>query len=183
MDSKNKTIVSVLVLLAVVLGAAIYFKYNPVSTSQTAPLTNNNPVNTTPGTQVTPTTPAATNYPALTADEQAMFATPPGPNATKAQLDAFSALVAKNAVAGNTITVKDCTASPDVLKIKSGDKFTVNNKGTTDIHFGFDTERTLVGAGTSALITASYKNGPGIYGYGCDDKTLNRAIGILMITP
>ncbi len=183
MESTNKTVVSVLILLAIVLGAGIYFKYNPISTGQPAVETNSNNTNTTtPTTSTVQNTTPSTNYPTLTADEKALFNTP-GPTATKAELDAFSTLVAKYAVAGTSVTIKDCTASPEVLKIKLGSKFTVDNKGTTDIHFGFNTDRTLVSAGTSTVITANFKNGAGIYGYGCDDQKLNRAIGILLVTP
>ena len=103
-------------------------------------------------------------------------------HATKEQLDTFSDLVAINAIPGDTVVIKDCTASPIVLKIKYGSTFTVDNKGTTDIHFGVNDERTLVKAGSSSKIKASYKNGPGIYGYGCDDVTLNRSIGLLLLT-
>ncbi len=160
----NKIIITVLVLAALGLGAAIYKKNNP----------------DWPGSWMA----EDANSPAKSGEDaelSALFNTP-GKNATREELDAFSALVAQNATPGDTIIVKDCTASPVVLKINYGDTFTVKNVGKTDIHFGFDAERTLVKAGASAKITAKYSHGPGIYGYGCDDPTLSRSIGLLLIT-
>ena len=167
--NSNKYIIPILVIIALGLGVAIYRKNNPSLGQST--------VNPSPN-------PSAVVSPLdekLTADQKALFYSP-SKEATKEELSAFSALVAKNAKEGDKIIIKDCTANPIVLKVKLGSTFTVQNIGKTDIHFGFENERTLVKAGTSAEIKAQFSHGQGIYGYGCDDPALSRSIGLLLIT-
>jgi len=171
MSSKNTPVVWALLLIAIVLGVAVYFKYNPMEKESSS----GTPMEGSSGSEQV-STPAE-----LTEDQKIMFL-PPGENPTKAELDLFSSTVAKHAVPGNAITVNNCTSTPDVLKLPYGSDFTVNNTGTTEIHFGFGEDRTLIAPGASAKLKANYKTGPGTYGYGCDDKTLNRAIGVLLIT-
>lgn len=166
---KSESLIVLLVAVALVLGVSIYFK-------------NKQDVRTVsePNTQM-PTGGAGVDN-NLTAEEKVLFYNP-GPDAPKADFDKFFSQVNQSAVDGNKIVINDCKASPLVLRIKHGDSLTIDNQGTTDIHFGFQDERTLVKAGTNEKIAAKYKNGHGIYGYGCDNTSVARSIGVLLITP
>lgn len=175
MESKSKVLVVILVIVALGLGYAIYAK-KYAKTAVPSEQTGNQNTQTNNNQQNTQTQPKE-----LTADEKIIFSNP-GPNTSKEDLALFSSTIAKLAVPGDTVTVNNCTATPQVLKMKYGSKFTVKNAGTAEIHFGFGTDRTLIAPGASAQLTANYKNGAGIYGFGCDDKSLNRAIGILLLT-
>lgn len=170
MHLSQKTITIILLILALGLGIAIYVKRNLKPADQTGSASKPNPPASAPDSTGN-----------LTEDEKVLLTTP-GKDATKEQVDTLSALAAKLATPGDTITIKDCAANPVVLKTKFGSTITVTNAGSTDVHFGVGDERTVVAAGKSAKVALKYKNGPGLYGYGCDDPSLNRAIGIMLLT-
>lgn len=169
---KSQGIITLLVIVALILGVSIYFK-NKTNIQPVSEINNSN----TPRSS-TEVSPANEN---LTAEEKILFYNP-GEGASEEAFDKFFNQVNESAVEGNKVVIKDCVASPLVLKIKEGSTLTVDNQGTVDINFGFDNERTLVKAGTSEKIVAKYKNGHGIYGYLCDNSSLNRSMGLLLIT-
>jgi hypothetical protein len=156
----TNTTITALLIIAVGLGVALYIKNKPSVSLSLAQVSKGQK---------------------LTELEEALFNNP-GKDGTDEEHRAYSQLIAQNATDGNTIFIKDCTAKPVVLRMSYGGMLSVNNQGTTDIHFGFGDERTLVKAGTSQTIKTDFKNGRGIYGYGCDDKTLSRSIGVLSLT-
>jgi len=170
----GKIIVLVLVFIAIGLGVAIYLKYSKTTSGDKAPVIKYDKFNP-------PVTPNASNN-NLTADQKIIF-NAPGQGASEAQLKTFSELVNKLAVGGDKITIKDCTASPEVLRTKFGSTITVENKGSTDIHFGVGSDRVLVKAGESTKVKIDFKQGPGVYGYGCDQQNLQRSIGVLLVIP
>src|SRR5437868_4768680 len=108
-----------LVLIAIVLGVAIYEKDNK-GTSYPSNNTNTQVASSNPPVQNTPVNNS------LTETQKSLFYGP-GKNATPEQQKTFSSLVAANATPGDTVTVKDCTASPVVLKLQYGSTFTVKN--------------------------------------------------------
>lgn len=167
----SKRIIVILIVIALGLGGAIYRK--------------NNPSLEDPNYETNKNSSLATNSNLsdenLTEEERILLYHHPK-DATEEQRLAFAEFVNQKATEGDTIVVKDCTAKPIVLKTSYNSTFTVDNQGTTDINFGVSDERTLVKAGSKAKIKANYRNGPGIYGYGCDDTTLRRSIGVLLLT-
>ncbi|MBA3733154.1 hypothetical protein H0W91_02130 [Patescibacteria group bacterium] len=168
----NKLIVS-LVGVALILGVAIYFKNHPNTSSLSSLKHETSSLSNTPLAKI----PLDST---LTVEEKGLFYTPQK-DATKAELETYSTLVAKNATEGNEIVINDCKSKPVVLKTTYGSIFNVKNTGKTDIHFGFGSERTLIKAGSNEKIKANYSTGPGIYGYGCDDPSLSRSIGLLLL--
>ena len=110
----DTAIVPILVITAIVLGLAIYSKQRPETLSSKDADQADSSSNSDISNQ------SVSAYDKnLTADEKALFYSP-SRDATKEQLDTFSDLVAINAIPGDTVVIKDCTASPIVLKIKYG---------------------------------------------------------------
>lgn len=167
--SSEKVLIIVLLIVALGLGVAIYSKRDKtdVKPSQNSGVTeNSNEIAV--GENLT--------------DEEKVLLYSPGVENKEEEAQVFFGLVNKLAVAGNKIVINDCNAVPVVLKIGFNSTFTVENVGKKDINFGIGDEKVMVRAGQSQNIKASYKNGPGVYGYGCDDPTLNRSVGMLLIT-
>lgn len=151
--------ITALLIIALGLGVALYIKHTPTLSKSLI----------------------KSSGPKLTDLEKSILINP-SQNASDEEKKAYSKIIGDNAKDGQTIFVKDCTARPIVLRMSYGAELNVINEGTTDIHFGFGDERTLVKAGTSTKIPTTFKNGRGIYGYGCDDRTLGRSIGVLLLT-
>lgn len=174
-NNKNKTpsiekvLLAVLLVVAIGLGFAIYSKEKKTQVKESV---NLNMVSASTRTESTE---------GLTDEEKILFYSPAGEDQEK-RAEVFFGLVNKLAVEGNKIVINDCRAVPVVLKIIFGSIFTVENIGQKDINFGIGDEKVLVKAGQSQKVKADYKNGVGVYGYGCGDPTLNRSVGMLLIT-
>lgn len=167
---KRESIIVILLVVAVVLGVSIYLKNRPATEGNYASTNKAGAVRVSPVDEK------------LMEEERILFHNP-GPDAPRSDFDTFFSQVNKSAVDGDKIVINDCKATPLVLRVKYESTFTVENKGAQDINFGFESEKTLVKAGTSKKIKANYKNGHGIYGYGCDNPEVARSIGVLLITP
>jgi|SRR3989344_2261893 len=179
MRPKNSVIIAILLLLAIGLGAAIYYKqYWPKNADKNSDNTNQNE-------QEAPK-PVILSDPEfdanLTEQQKALFYNP-GPDASQEQRDEFFKLAEKAAVSGQLISINGCTASPDVLKAAVGSKISVRNTGTTDIMWGVSEDKVAVKAGATVDVTALFKQGSGLYGYGCENPGVRRAIGMVLITP
>jgi hypothetical protein len=164
----EKSLITLLLLLAVILGLVLLTKD---STKEGLARENNNSTQTKPSEVNGDLT-----------DEQKVLRYNPKDGSGAESSQVFLSLVNKLAVTKNELEIRDCVSSPTVLKVKFGSGFIVNNKGKSDINFGILDERVLVRAGEKKEVVANYKNGTGIYGYGCDDPSLNRSVGILVIT-
>ena len=103
-------------------------------------------------------------------------------NATAAEKRAHYDLAVKLSLEGGSLVIKNCATNPDVLSVRLNSTFTVNNGGTKEIEFGFDT-KTKIAPGASATIKADFKNGVGLYGFGCTDTNLSRQIGYILVMP
>lgn len=160
-DFTNTTI-SALVIIAAGLGIAIYIKNNPVLIKSTVKV-------------------AQRYEPNNLTDLEKRISDTPGMDSSNEVKEAYSNLINQNAVDGYSLVINDCKASPLVLRVRYGDEISVTNKGKNDIHFGFGDERTLVRSGQSQKIKINFKNGAGIYGYGCDDEAYDRSIGVLKV--
>lgn len=164
----TKVVIIALVVIAVVLGILIY------SNKPDQPKSNNTSSSTTSSQDQSKDNKIASD-PAydkdLTADEKALL-TAESPDYK---------LATKVAVATSEIEVKDCKATPSIAQVKYGSSFTVKNAGTKEFKFVIDPSSPVtIGAGKSATIKADFKNGEGLYGYGCNNPAVQRAIGLIL---
>lgn len=170
----------VLVLLAVGLGIAIYYKQYRPKQSAKAPDTQTN----TEQKEAKPVLLSDPEYDKnLTAEQKQLFYSP-GPDATAEEKQAYFDLATKVAKSGNIISINDCTASPDVLKVKLGENISVKNTGSADIKFGLGAaNKVSIKAGQTVAVKDLFTKGAGLYGYGCENSAVRRAIGMVLITP
>lgn len=92
-------------------------------------------------------------------------------------------LATKLAVAAAEVAIENCTAKPTILKVKYGSEITVKNNGSSDFKFGVDPDKnTTIPAGKSAAVKIDFKNGAGLYGYGCNNPEVRRSVGLIWAT-
>lgn len=193
MQTSHKVLVIALVVIAAGLGLAVYNRNHPGTLKRVDNTTNTgNTNNTGTGDQTQPngqdTTQTDTSvhidYNNLTAAQKTLLFNVPTEKSTDAEKRAHFALATQVAVAADTLELNKCTANPVVISVKQGDTFKVKNSGTQDIQFGFDADkRVSIAAGATATIKADFKNGLGIYGYGCPDPTITHPIGFVLVEP
>jgi hypothetical protein len=164
MSLKYKAIITVLAIVALVMGGGILYQIFGTDMMKNSPAGHNK------------------NSDGLTEEQKALFFTL-GEDTTEEEMIDYSNLVRRLAVPGDMVTINNCVASPEVLKIKFGDKLTINNEGTSDFYFSAGGTGTHITPGNKSAIVTNFKNGAGIYTYDCDDPRLGRAIGVLMLTP
>ena len=162
----NKNIIIALVVIAVVLGFVIFKQKSGINSES----------------------PTAANTQTfsffdenLTADEKKLFYVPM-PDASKEEVMAHFELALKMAQTNGQIIITDCAAVPSVLKVKLGETFNVKNAGNKEIEFGFDSMVKIL-PGKTVKITANFKNGVGLYGYGCENPDVQRSIGFVLVSP
>lgn len=102
---------------------------------------------------------------------------------TREEGEARFALAQKMAVEGKEINLNNCVAKPLVLKVKNGTTITIFNNSIRDTTFGFGEESVIVPASGKATYKINFKTGQGLYGYGCDNKEVPRAAGLILVTP
>ena len=99
------------------------------------------------------------------------------------EFNKFIAEVTARAEAGSQINIDDCVASPDVLLVEYGSNISVKNSGLKDINFGLEKENMiLISGGQSIEVSIDFENGPGPYGYACENDTdALKAIGMVLV--
>ncbi|MDO8408290.1 MAG: hypothetical protein Q7S95_03605 [bacterium] len=167
-----KILIAFLVVLAVGLGAVIYYNkgaglggFGTISNTDT----------------VSSQTKSSDQEENLSDDLKKLFAVP-AESATSEEKKAHYILADRMSVTTGPIEIQGCTANPVVLKVKQGARFVVKNTGDKEYSFGFDTKVTIA-PGKEATVVAEFKNGMGIYGYGCDNQTIKHPIGFVMVVP
>ncbi|MCE9549083.1 hypothetical protein K8Q98_01655 [Candidatus Nomurabacteria bacterium] len=152
-----------LVLLAIVLGSVVYNKYwsDSVKPSEDLKIDENS----------------------FSADEQKLLV-PPGPNATKEEVDEHSKLAAKLSVVGSEIEVKDCKVTPLVLQASITSPVVFKNTGSKKISISFDENNVLeIGVGKSISANKAFIHGRGLYGYLCKVDDFTGLVGYIIVTP
>lgn len=96
---------------------------------------------------------------------------PPPPGVSQEEEEAYLEELSEVAIESPYIDVTDCMPSPAVLRLHTGQRFSLQSHDTVSrtITFGEGTTVNVPAEGV-APITLNYRN-PGFYRYGCDGKT------------
>ncbi len=166
----TKIITIILVVIAVVL---LMFIFKP-----------NLPENITQSPTTSPTpTPRQINQ-NLTQDENKLLSQVPTQGSSPEELMAHYNLAVKLAVSSSQLEIGGCEVKPLVLKVKDGSSFTIKNSSGEDRSISFDADNTIfVPAGKTHVQQVKFKNGPGLYGYGCDFPDIRQAAGFVLVEP
>lgn len=166
MGTKNTIVTIALLVIALVLGYAIYRKLpsGPTATPVSQPAVSEpGQGNQAPSSQPTKALP-----PGLTPQEQAVFSFP-GENASSDQRAQHSELVRSLAKEGSEVQLNaNCVASPFVLQVKKGDTLTFKNNDSVDHSVRHGAWELLVPAKSTKTARVDFVPGVGDAGYGCD---------------
>lgn len=164
--TKNQLILTLLLLIAIILGYAIARKLPLKSIESTF---RDEP-------DAAPSNPASEQ-----AGERERIGQVPDQNAPEEVKLAYYELVNRLGKSSLTLNISGCRADPLVLKIASGSSLTIQNDDPVARSVNLGSRNFPVPANGSLLITASFDTGPGVYGYGCDRGA--STTGVLFITP
>lgn len=168
MQSIQKAIIGLLIIAALALGFAILSRKTPSNVNNTS----NNPI----------PPPASQNADAgLSEDEKKLFNSP-AQNASAEEKRAHYDLAVRMSTESDKLEIKNCVATPVVMRVRLNSTFSVKNSGSNEIEFGFD-KKVKIAPGNTVQVKADFKNGVGLYGYGCSDQQLSRAVGFLIVMP
>jgi len=119
----------------------------------------------------------------LTEDQKKLLQVPTK-DSSQEEIRAHYNLALKLSVASSVLDIANCDVNPMVLKVKDGSSFTIKNSGNQDRSISFDRDNTIyVPAGKTHVQKAQFKNGPGLYGYGCDLPSIQQAAGFVLVEP
>ena len=199
MEKTIKTIIGILIIVALSLGYFILKQINPSSTQiepMKTPLAHvsSSPTETSVGTTLpmpsptkgtsAPTPPAIPMaMPSLTSDQQLVLKPPPS-GSQKEAMKEYSIAVQRLAVDAKTIEIgQGCFANPIVVRAKQGSQLTITNKDSRHHELNFDGPSKIgIVAGHSETITINFSHGPGFYGYGCDPSSrTGKVVGVLVV--
>lgn len=171
-------VVGVLVVLAIVLGGAIYQQQTgsksqtgiPQDRSVPQPVANQN-------------TQQASTPRELTAEEKQALNFP-GPNATEAEKKAHADLVNKlgNQSGVPFLDISGCRPTPVVYRVKLGGTFKVKNSDSKDHTIYTDRDTVIKANSEQTLTSKDIGDNLGQYAYGCDGSA-GSGVGIIQITP
>lgn len=109
----------------------------------------------------------------------------PGPNAPDEERQRHFALATRLAENSETLDITGCSAEPVVLQRTFGSTINIENSDSSShtILFGPDMTIDVPANGTADLAVdeSNFQNGPGLYGYGCDNSS--QAVGLMLISP
>ena len=182
MNSK-KTLIGILVLAAVGLGAFVLFQNKPLSGSG-APVqdTTATPADSAgQGAVQSGTTTVVTTLPNLTPEQKKLLA-PPSASAPLAEQQAYADMVTKAAQVTTTLSLgASCLPSPMVMSIRMGSTVTVKNTDSVDHTISFDSSHALnIPANSSKQLATDFLKEEGIHGYGCD--SIIGGVGLTVVT-
>lgn len=166
--------VVVLALIAVILGYKIY---QQTISSQSAP----KPKPSAEFQDVTIPKPGVNNSQQTDTSSQSIdldsiFKRFPGPNATAEEIQSFHDYLYTISRETGLITLKDCKADPQVLRVKKGQEFKIKNEDSVDHKLTMPGKQVSVKAAGEITLTASEI---GEYGYGCDTAPNKSNVGII----
>ena len=157
-----------LALVAIVLGYLIYQQqFSEESTSQES-LTRS-------GIEQTPQKKST--------DEIVEVLNIPPPDASQEEKQKHFELALREAKEASYLDITQCTlAAPVVFKVREGESFEVRNNDTEPHTIIINPENTFtIPAKESRDIAPDFVQGPGLYGYACDN--VPRAVGMLFVEP
>lgn len=164
--AKSRTYIIILIVIALILGYAIY---------------NQQKVNISKNTATKPLTATPVPFPANLTEDEKFILNPPPATASAEIKKKHADTVAKLAKEEDNLEIKDCQPTPLVLQVKQGTEFTIQNKDSSPHKIIFDSDHHYVlPANGSKTIKADFKYGSGDYGYICEEVGLT---GFLHITP
>lgn len=165
MNKIKLIILSGLVIMAVVLGYAIYQQKSSYKRPAVAP---SDSVSKLPPTLN------------LSSDEAKVLSiSGSSTEEEKKQNYALAVSISKEA---DFLDIANCTTSPVVLRLKEGASLKVRNKGSVAHSIAFNDKQIYpVLAGSTIEVKDAFTQGPGLYGYGCDK--LVGAKGMVYIVP
>jgi len=115
--------------------------------------------------------------------EKELFTFPPK-GATAAEQKAHYDLIMSSAVETNSLDIKDCVATPEVLKVKDGSTLNITNSGSAETKFQTSGRRAIIAAGKTVPIPMNFKvKTLSIFTFGCGDPLATHPMGILVVTP
>jgi len=160
-------ITCLLVLIAIVLGYAIYQQ------SLSSPATiDESPVSSKKNIKPLP--------PDLSEDEKALL-TPPSPDAPQSEKEEHDALAAKLSKESDVLDITNCRSNPLVLRAKINQNLKVENKDNIDRKLIFDdAHQYLILKNGAATVKVDFGKGAGLYGYVCEGVGLT---GFILVTP
>lgn len=167
----TKIAIIILVAVAVVLGVFIFKPNLPKNISQSP--------------TVSPSGLATSQIDRnLTGDEKKLLTQVPTKSSSQEELMAHYNLAVKLAVISSQLEIGNCETKPLVLKVKDGSSFTIKNSSDKDRAISFDADNTIyVPAGKTHVQQVKFKNGPGLYGYGCDFPDIRQTGGFVLVEP
>ncbi len=157
----------ILALIAIVLGFLIYRQLPPEKRI------------TVLARRLLPS-PKPTPPPPLT-DEQAVLH-PPGENGSDADRQKFSDLIHKLAKDAVALVITNCQPQPLVMHLVQDTTLEIKNADDLDHYIVLDPQhKYTIPAKKSSQVKVTFSQGPGIYGYACDQSP--QAVGFFSVTP
>ena len=176
----SNLLIVILLIIALVLGYFIYKKnfsssYSSKTTTSKVPSSSKN----NKSLNLAPRRPMPIG---LTEDEKTLL-NPPGSNGTQEERDKHFALVVKLAKEAKVLDLNKCEKpNPLALKLNKGQKFNVYNGNLQNHTIWFDADRKYkIPANSTTTLTADFGDGPGYYGYLCDN--VSGVVGFFLINP
>lgn len=175
-----------LILVVLVLGFMVYQKYSPkisitFNTKEEQSQTKK-PAQTSQGQTSQQFLQVPEYVKDLTSDEQNVLIVP-APDASKEKKTAHFELALKLAKEADVLDMQNCMpVSPLVIKLKEGAKITVTNSGTETHKIVFNKDNSFdIPSGSTQTLDYEFKNGPGLYGFFCDQ--IQYPAGFVIISP
>ena len=173
----------VLIVIALVLGGAIFKKiFLNSNSNQLPPSAQNTPnsQNQQAPNQRGATLPTVSPRTDLTADEKQVLNVPV--NGTQQQREQNLALAQKLAVKSETLNISSCHPVPVVLGVMFGQDFIIKNTDSVSHSVAFNQNHVYtIPANGQSVVKADFGHNSGLYGYGCDAS--NGAAGLVLVSP
>jgi hypothetical protein len=126
---------------------------------------------------------ASTVLPSGLTDQEKQILVPPKPDASNEQKAKHYQLATQMAKEADTLTLNNCEIpTPLVYQVKMGADIQITNNSENEITISFDPDhKYTIPANATQAIQPKFKQGQGIYGYGCSNQ--NRLVGFLYLVP
>lgn len=163
MNKVKSIVLSGLVVLAIVLGYAIY---QQKSSHEKPAMTQNPSASKNPSNRLSDEA-KVLNISSFSTEEE------------KKQNYALAVSISKEA---DFLDIANCTGSPVVLRLREGTSLKVRNKDSVAHSISFNDKQIYpVLAGSTIEVKDAFAKGPGLYGYGCDN--FSGAKGMVYVVP
>lgn len=166
--NKLNVLIVTLVVVALILGWAIYNKFSlPVRTRATPTSSSSAQL-----TQINTATPSA--------QEKSALLKFPGPKSTDQEKSTYFQLASKFAQPSSSLEINNCNPIPLVLWVRDGQKFTINNLESTKHTVQFFNDQHLYKLDANSSLIATADVGIGDHGIFCDN--FDSPVGVLHVS-